>query len=192
MTPRERSHWLSLHSLGNGMAPIAYHHHHSDRSLRWRYPNLPHPSTLCHKLIPSEQWTPLSRRPGGLRSSNSLSSNTCSRMHNLRAALQSISRKKPRSAELRVLSSTTLDIPTIVIDGISRPGTPIKLALYEQSSPRIRRCLGLPSRSAPLAPRETIPLTWILPSGLRHWFPIKSISLSWVRGVCSAPGGFCV
>lgn len=34
------------------MAPISYHYHLSDRSLRWSYPNLLHPSTLCRMLIP--------------------------------------------------------------------------------------------------------------------------------------------
>jgi hypothetical protein len=135
------------------------------------YPNLSHSSTLCHGLIPSEQRTPLTGRPGGLWSSISLSGDACLHIHRLRAALQSPSRKEPGSAELRVLSSTKHEIPAVDTAGISRSGIPIKLAPYERSSPRIRRCLGLPSRSAPLAPREIIPLTMILPSGLRHWFP---------------------
>jgi hypothetical protein len=65
MVPIERCHWPGLHSLGNGKAPVAYHYHQINRLFRWRYPSLPHPSTLCHRLIPREQWTPLTERPGG-------------------------------------------------------------------------------------------------------------------------------
>jgi len=93
---------------------MAYHYHLSNRLLWWHYPNLSHPSTLCHKLIPSEQRIPLTRRPGGLRPSNSLPSSVCSHIHRLRAALQSLSRKRPGSAELRVLSSTKLEMPATV------------------------------------------------------------------------------
>lgn len=86
MTPRERCHWPSLHSLGNGMDPISNHYHLSNRSLWWRYPNLPHSSTLCRKQIAREWWTPPTGRPGGLRSSISLPSSMCSRTPHLRAA----------------------------------------------------------------------------------------------------------
>jgi len=121
--PRERLHWPSSHSLGHAMAPIAYHDHQRDRSPRWLYPNLLHSSTLCHKLDPSQQWTPPSGEPRGLRSVSSLPSNTCSRTHRLRAASSFASRKAPHSAELRVLSSTTLKSLSIMInEWLSGPG----------------------------------------------------------------------
>jgi hypothetical protein len=144
------------------------HHYPYDCSSEQLYPNLFHPSTLCHKLRPNEQWTLLTRRPGSLRPADSLFGNTCSRIHRLRTASPGSSRKEPGSAEPRVLSSTTLEISPSVIGGISRSGILIKLEPDEQSPPPIRQCLDPPSSSAPLAPRELMPLTRTLHSGLRH------------------------
>jgi len=122
--PRERLHWPSFYSLGNGMAPMASHYHQRDRSPRWLYPNLLYSSTLCHKLELCQQWTPPTREPRGLRSVSSLPSNTCLRIHRLRAASQFASRKAPHSAGLRVLSSTTLNHHSIELkERLSGPGS---------------------------------------------------------------------
>lgn len=115
------------------------HHHPHDRSHGWLFPNLLHPSTLCHRLTPEEDWTASTacQAVSGLMSS--LPGSLCLRTLTLRAALQLLSRKTHCLATPRVLSTSVIGSHPFEVEPEAAPtialATNQRMSTYDQKVP---------------------------------------------------------
>lgn len=82
------------------------HHEPHDRSHSPLFPNLLHPSTLCHRLTPVKDWRPSTARQAVSGLLSSLPGSWCLRTLTLRVASQLLPRKTHCLAAPRVLSTS--------------------------------------------------------------------------------------